>query len=47
MVEVLTQIDLAEKAAPEQKGTPLDELKNRRARKTAAPRASRAAGGRK
>jgi hypothetical protein len=42
LMDVLEQIDAAEKAAPESKGTPLDELARRRGRPA---RATGSAGG--
>jgi hypothetical protein len=46
LMDVLEQIDAAEKAAPESKGTPLDELARRRGGKPGRPaRAAGSAGG--
>ena len=41
VMDVLEQIDAIEKAQPAQKGTPLDELKARRAGKAPSPRQPR------
>lgn len=41
LMDVLEQIDAAERAQPAQKGTPLDELKTRRAGKAQASRQPR------
>lgn len=44
MLDVTAAIEVAKKARPGQKGTPLDELAKRRAGAESSPRAPRAAG---